>query len=77
MGKPLKGTSSGTWTNLGSGLLSGYTYSISASEGIVHVYTSDGVHIASYEGSRRIPVATQAETNQMLDRVLKKKDESQ
>lgn len=66
-----------TWTAMSAGLQSGYSYSISASEGIVHVYTSDGVHIASYEGSRRIPVATQAETNQMLDRVLKKKDESQ
>lgn len=62
-----------TWTS--AGLLVGYTYTVSAHDGIVHVYTSDGVHVSSYKNGKRIVVATESETNAMLERVLKNKDQ--
>ncbi len=61
------------WTN--ASLVAGYTYTVSAHDGIVHVYTSDGVHVSSYKDGKRIPVITESETNAMLERVLKKKDQ--
>jgi hypothetical protein len=54
--------------------MNGYSYVVDTTEGIVRVYEADGTLFGVVRGDRIVPVLTEAQTAEMLRKVLRSSD---